>query len=394
MVIKHLYQRTITHKGKKVKAWYYWYYDANNKQVRKSCGQHGKPCLLKREAEQFIANLPEEIEIDKSKITFNQFCQGFYNPDSRFMIKQKNRGEELAPNTIYQRQHYLITFLEQFGEMYVDEVDGSDFDNWLLSLNYCVSVRNHMQKMIEEIEKELYSYHLIKSVPLLERYKRNDTKPKGTLTPSEIRSLFPDNYDELIKIWKVPNSLLTEADNYTYATMIYTLVSTGLRSCEIRAINWNQFIEKDVLLINAMINSEKIRTNKLKKGTKENKKWRVVVLPDRTSKMINDIKILGNYNPERVFWINGKEVTTYFLLDHLHLVLQKNGIDTKERNIGVHSLRFTYNTIMRPEIDEKDLRLMVGHVSKEMTDYYDMSKVQDNIPMLIKNKDKINNVWN
>ena len=67
---KHLFQRTITKNGKKIKAWYYWFYDENGKQVRKSCGQNGKPCLLKRDAEAFIENLKDE-NIPKKEITFN-----------------------------------------------------------------------------------------------------------------------------------------------------------------------------------------------------------------------------------------------------------------------------------------------------------------------------------
>ena len=54
-MVRHLFQRTITRNGKKIKAWYYWYYDENGKQVRKSCGKDGKPCLLKRDAESFIS---------------------------------------------------------------------------------------------------------------------------------------------------------------------------------------------------------------------------------------------------------------------------------------------------------------------------------------------------
>ena len=56
----HLYQRTLTRNGKKIKAWYYWYYDEFGKQIRKSCGKDGKPCILKRDAEAYISNLKEE----------------------------------------------------------------------------------------------------------------------------------------------------------------------------------------------------------------------------------------------------------------------------------------------------------------------------------------------
>ena len=59
-MIKHLFHRTITRNGKKIKAWYFWYYDENGKQVRKSCGQNGKPCTVKREAEAYIDSLNDK----------------------------------------------------------------------------------------------------------------------------------------------------------------------------------------------------------------------------------------------------------------------------------------------------------------------------------------------
>lgn len=392
---KHLYQRTITRKGKKIKAWYYWYYDSNGKQVRKSCGTEGKPCLIKREAEAFIASLKDEDLLEKEKkITFNQFCKDFYEPGSRFLIKQHNRGYDYKPNTIYQRKHYLEAyFLPKFGRMYVDEVNGFDFDNWLLELPLSASVRNHIQMMIEEIEKELYSYHLIDTLPLLERYRRNDTKEKGILTYQEILDLFPDDYNKLVEIWRIQGHRETDEYNYMFAVMIFLIISTGMRSCEIRALQWNQFIQQDAILINSMIDGNEERVSILKKGNQQDKKWRVVVLPAKTVRYIETLKAMKENVSGFVFTRKGEPIDTSYLLSHFKRVLQNNGINPKERNIGIHSLRFTYNTIMRPEIDNKDLRLMVGHVKESMTDYYDKSKALDHLPDLLKNKDILDSLW-
>ncbi|WP_407432506.1 hypothetical protein, partial [Methanobrevibacter sp.] len=90
-MVRHLFQRTITKNGKKIKAWYYWFYDENGKQVRKSCGQNGKPCLLKRDAESFIANLPAEEPKKNTTVIFSDYCNGFYEPESLFLKKQAAR---------------------------------------------------------------------------------------------------------------------------------------------------------------------------------------------------------------------------------------------------------------------------------------------------------------
>jgi integrase len=74
-------------------------------------------------------------------------------------------------------------------------------------------------------------------------------------------------------------------------------------------------------------------------------------------------------------------------------VLTKNGIDAKARNITPHSLRFTYNTIMKSKINNVDLRLMMGHLNEQMTDYYDKSKAIDHIDDLQKNREIIDGIW-
>ena len=74
--------------------------------------------------------------------------------------------------------------------------------------------------------------------------------------------------------------------------------------------------------------------------------------------------------------------------------MKKNGIDHKGRNITIHSLRFTYNSLLRGEISGDDLRLMVGHTKEQMTEYYDKSKAIEHLDDLLLNKGTINSVFN
>lgn len=385
----HLYQRTITKSGKKIKAWYYWYYDRNGKQIRKSCGTDGKPCLIKRDAQAFIENI--DIEDLSESTTYNKFCKGFYDDNSLFLIKQKNRGINYQPNSLYQKKLYLQKFLDKFGSMDPNKLSEVDIENWLLGLDVSNSVKNHILSVINEIETELYAYHYLQRIKIIQRFKRF-TKPKGILTIDEILYLFPDDYDSLIKIWKIlPTE--KEIDTYTFATMIYTILSTGMRSCEIRALQWNQFIRQDAILINAMVNFNNERVDHLKKGNEYNKKWRVTVLPDKAVVYLNRLKAMQEPGNEYVFIYKDDAVTTWRLLEHFRTVLKKNNIDAEERNIGIHSLRFTYNTLMKQEISGSDLRLMMGHTTETMTEYYDKSKALDHLPALLMNKNNLNSIF-
>lgn len=389
-MVKHLFQRTITRKGKKIKAWYFWYYDENGKQVRKSCGRDGKPCLTKRDAMDFLDSLDDKV-FTREKTTFNDFCKGFYSADSYFIKKQIARGYKYQANTIYQKNLYLEKFLQVFGNKNVTTLTVGEIERWLIDMECSNSVKNNILATIDEIEGELYSNQLIDNPIHVKHFKRN-TVEKGILTIQEITKLFPINYDDLINVWRV-RSTERENDIYSFAAAIYTLLSTGMRSSEIRALQWNQFIRPDAILINAMIDSNSQRVNRLKKWTSENKKWRVTVLPDRTVKMIELLR-LDKSDDDFVFVYGDKPLTTWFLLDHFKYVLKKNGIDYETRNLTIHSLRFTYNSLMRGEISGEDLRLMVGHTTERMTEYYDKSRALEHLDDLLLNKNTLNSVFN
>ena len=97
---------------------------------------------------------------------------------------------------------------------------------------------------------------------------------------------------------------------------------------------------------------------------------------------------------DNVFVYMDKPLTTWFLLEHFKCVLTKAGIDCETRNITIHSLRFTYNSLLRGEISGDDLRLMVGHTDERMTEYYDKSKAIEHLDDLLMNKNTLNSVFN
>lgn len=393
-MIRHLYQRTITQNGKKVKAWYYWFYDEDGKQVRKSCGQNGKPCLKKRDAEAFLASLEDNYE---KRVLLNDFCKGMFNPDSDYMKKFKNKRYELDPITIKVKQAYLARILKKFGNRYPDEIMLGEIDDWLLSFERSNSWRNQHIYIFKEMYLELFNYRKISFIPNFSRFAANDKKEKGILSFDEIQRLFPRDYNELIKIWRWKTKTFEpDWQILSYAIMIFTILSTGMRKGEIRALKYSQFVAENAILINCRLDQSNKEINRLKKGTNQNKRWRVSILPERTVEMI---KYLTEHRvqikPSRyIFTFHGEPWKSTQMAKVFIEVLNNNGIDTKARNITLHSLRFTYNTIMRSKIDNTDLRLMVGHLNKEMTDYYDKSQALDHLTELQENKNIIDSIWN
>lgn len=392
MIVKHLYKRTISHKGKKVTAWYFWYYDENKKQIRKSCGQNGKPCLLKREAELYIQSLKDsDLSPNKNHITLREFCDGMFSQGSKYLIKCQNKGRTITEKTRKMKEYNLNMILEKFGDMPVDSVSSTDLDNWLLEFDRSNSWRNSFLETANDIYKELYAYHLIDRLPIFERFRVQKKSTKGILYPAEITSLFPQDETKLTEIWSKDNG---DPDyyNYMFAVLFFVMLTTGMRSGEVQALKESQFLAPDTIILNAMI-SDGIRVDHLKKGSDENKKWRVVILPDRAVVMLDKLKTLQVKSTDYVFEYHGKPVSGNYLNKRFQYCLTNYGINTEERNLSVHSLRFTNDTISLKQISKKDLQLMLGHTQERMTEYYDRSTALDHLPELMANKDKINALW-
>lgn len=390
MIVKHLYQRTVKRNNRNCKVWYFWF-EHDGKQVRKSCGTS-----IKRDAMAYVASLKDEDlipETPKEIVTFNDFCTGMFDKDSEYLLKLKNRGTVYMEKTREQKANYLKQFLERFGDVNVQDITFGIIDDWLLRQKRSNSWRNNVLSVIRMIFDELYVYNLIKFIPTLKYYKRIDQEEKGILYPEEIKSLFPEDTNELLEKWKLWAESNTQ--DFIFATMIYTILTTGMRSGEVRALKYSQFIREDAIFLDAMFNSDSERVQHLKSANDTNKKWRIAILPQRTIKMIEQMKLMeGPKDSDYVFEYHGEPYSGEYLNRHFQDILMKNGIDHNKRNITLHSLRYTYDTMMNREIEHKDLRLMMGHSSIKMTEYYNKLRVLDHLPELLENKGVIDSVFN
>lgn len=393
MIVKHLYQRSVRKNGKVTKVWYFWFWH-NGKQIRRSCGTS-----IKRDAMAYIESIADKDLIDskienKQEITLCDFAKEMFSKDSSYLLKLKNRGVVFTEKTLYQKNKYLSYILERFGEYPIERLNSGIIDDWLLRQDRSNSWRNNVLAVFRAIFSELYLYQVIDKIPELIKYKRIDVKSKGILYPNEIKFLFPDDVEKLRDVWNVWKGE-NKIQDIIFATLIYTTLTTGMRSGEIRALKYSQFIREDAILLNAMIDSSGNRISHLKKGDEKNRKWRIAILPERTVQMIKYMKELeGNKKSDFVFEHRGELFQAEYLNRHFQRVLVKNGIDVKSRNITLHSLRFTYNTMMKREISADDLRLMIGHSSQSMTEYYDKSAPIDHLQHLLENKVVIDSVWN
>lgn len=407
--VRHLFKRTETKNGKKETRWYYWYYDANGKQVKKSCGKHGKPCLLKREAEAFIAMLEEKDRQEEDEfrlarqMKLRDVGETLYEQDSYFMKLKAAHGKKLQPQTIDQKERLMKIVLAEFGERIPETVEEGEIENFILSLDYKNAYKNTILGVLRDLFNECKRLQLVKHRLDIEGFVRTDRQKKDILTMEQLSLMFPDDAEKLAEIWGVNgNDKYIGIDGiahdygFMFGVLFRLMASTGLRPGEARAICTNQ-IQDGGLFINRMIDSYGVERPYLKKGSVENPRQRTVLLPSKMSELLNMyINIRPLCEDGYIFAVRGKIVSQDCLGHRFRNAIVKLGIYDKSKVLTPHSLRFTYNTytVNSNLLPGDVLRKMIGHKSQAMTDYYTRSDPETELKGLQPYQKDIDEIWN
>ena len=199
--------------------------------------------------------------------------------------------------------------------------------------------------------------------PNFMRFARN-TKKADILTTEELNRFFDK------ELW----------ENSRDHLIFLCIASFGLRLGEARALQLRQFIfDKNAVVIDGFCKRNGVRTNYNKKGSNEDKKWRVAVAPDSTMQLVYNYCFLNQIQSDDfVFVREGKvPVRNEYLEDVFERQLKKTGIGKNGRKLVPHSLRFTYVTRMRRDLPAELVQKIVGHTSIEMTEYYTRAAIPE-----------------
>ncbi len=126
------------------------------------------------------------------------------------------------------------------------------------------------------------------------------------------------------------------------------------------------------------------RTNYNKKGSDEDKKWRVSFAPSSTIMQIIDYVNKHNLCLDDFVFAHedGSPLRREYLEDVFTRQLKKAGIEKGDRKLIPHSFRFTYVTRMRRELPAEVVQKLAGHSSVEMTDYYTRAAIPEMVAAL------------
>ncbi|MBR4323214.1 site-specific integrase [Treponema sp.] len=352
-------RRSIKTKNKSVYRWYYSYIDPESGIKKQKVIPE---CKSRAEAYAFISTLPD---LDRKTVLIKDIAKDMFIPGSSHVERLSEHGRKLTFETLQRHRGLLDKIVSAFGEMELKDLTPAIVDNHLRSLeNRSGGWKNSFLETLSYIYKEAPfcgCEGLIK--PNFMRFSRN-TKKADIFTTEELNRFFDK------ELW----------ENSRDHLIFLCIASFGLRLGEARALQLRQFIfDKNAVVIDGFCKRNGERTNYNKKGSNEDKKWRVAVAPDTTMQLVYNYSFLNQIQADEfVFVKEGKlPVRNEYLEDVFERQLTKAGIEKNGRKLVPHSLRFTYVTRMRRDLPAEIVQKIVGHTSIEMTEYYTRAAIPE-----------------
>lgn len=371
----HIFKKSVKSKGKTVHKWYYYWNDpVTGVMHQKVC----KGCKTQAEAYAFVSSLPSLFS--EEKITIKKIAENMYIPGSEHIERSLKLGKTWASSTIKDKRSSLEIIIEQFGDLELKDLTIPMVINYLSDDPHSGSWKNNFLTVVGEIYAEA-PFHGVPYIPTptFPKFKRN-TKKKDIFTTEELNVLFDENLWMNFSSAKYKNFPQFDEGHRTMYLMFLCCIKCGLRIGEGIGIRVNQFLfDEKILVVDGYYkHEEKIRTVYNKCGSEENKKLRVAPLPNDLAVIMKKYIAEKNLGPDDyVFQRYDKPIRKWLAEEWFKKILAKSGINTKNRILTPHSLRYTYITRMRRDVSGETIQKIAGHTSMAMTDYYTRSEIPE-----------------
>jgi integrase len=304
-----------------------------------------------------------------TELTLQQYLCHFWDWDSSEYIqgklarKQNSISKDYAK---YNKKYVTTYFAGDIGKTLLRQVSTALLEKLILNLynsgRYKERTLNAILQSIRVPLNEAVRLGLIEKNPALPiRSFTESRKEKGILTSKEIQDLLNIQWDS----------------TRDYAAFCVTL-TTGIRLGELLALRRESILQSSILIDRSWATGIGL------KSTKTNKAREIPLPPSVKTLLLSELQD----NPHRnswVFWspekttqpINDKAIEQGF-----YKALAKIGIEDDSspspspssrqgRNISFHSLRHSCNAFLRGVLPDEKVRMVTGHRSVELTNYYD-----------------------
>ncbi|MFZ7131968.1 MAG: tyrosine-type recombinase/integrase [Eubacteriales bacterium] len=359
------------------KIWYFYYYH-DGKRISKSTGK-----TRKYEAQEYCEKFLEEPQ--EKAVYLKDFAKDFYVWGKCKWIKAQHEWDHsFSEETARWRRNHLTKYiLPAFGKRYLRTITKNEVRNWLITLKIANQTKNHILFSFRIILREAEDEGLVKHNPIekLQPFGLKSKKERDIFSLNDLKLLFPPLIEDLERIW----------GNVKNAALFLIMSSTGVRSGEVRALQWKHILK------DGWIHIEQAAKPGGKVGETKTKSERLVYIPKRVQQVLQVWKEESVFTDPEDFIFFGAyrnraiNVTTVSKL--VPKALQRAEIKTDGKNLVAHSFRHTFNTMMRKEIPEDLLRQLTGHKSESMTDLYDHPTLEDKIAILNRVRPKVEKLW-
>jgi integrase len=248
--------------GKRFYRWYYYFYDQNGKKIQKACPK----CRNRSDAESYIRTLPplQGSGADNPEILIKHIAEIMYIPGSAHIDRRRQLGKSINIDTLKECRNYINLIIEQWGIRDLKSIETDEILNYLFTVQRSGSWKNRYLSVFKEIYIEAPRYGCKARCPDFPRFALHKKKA-DIFTTMELKAfLKPENF---------PNDM--------FFLFFLLSLSGGLRLGEARAVRLKQFVfNRKALIIDGFCKENGERTNYNKKGSEEDPKFRIVLLPD------------------------------------------------------------------------------------------------------------------
>ena len=351
----HLFRKTVQGKnGKEVRRWYYWFYDTDGKRKLRVC----PGCSCRADAEAYLKTLPQKIVVGNliKDIAKDMFLLG-----SNHVLRRAKLGKSVTTDSLVDSRRYIMTIISLWGDVSITELSVKMIIDSLLSIDKSPSWKNRVITILKEVYHEATWQGINVTLPMIPRFS-NNYKKADILTTEEIKRLF----------------VVENFPSYDIYSLFYLCLLTGLRLGEARGIQYEQIcLKTKTLLLNGFCKQNGEKTLFLKTGTIENPKWRITLLPDIAVEILQPYFLRSFYASDFLWTRNSKPYREEYLEACFKQALKKAGIDSEQKRLIPHSLRYTYVTRMRRYAPIELVQKLAGHTSEGMTEYYTRFSLED-----------------
>ncbi len=345
--------------------WDFYFLDENNRRIYRRCP---KSIAKKDDARKYARD--KQAEYHKPKFpepepqapTLSEFCEGFFDWNGPWVRTQQTMDRAFSRSTARMRAGHLANWiLKDFGSRRLEPgfVTAAEIQQWLVGLKLANQTRNHVLFTWRIVLHQAQMGDRLLSNPaeLVPMFGRNPDSPDPFTLP-DFALMFPPSMSKCLRIW----------GDLKHLAAFMTLASTGIRSGELRALQWLHLVEDPP----AMVIARGVK-NDGSIGTTKTNQTRVVVLPKRTLAILRQWRAA---TPARapghlIFCGEGPDHPWHreALSGALPSALARAKVETEGRRLVVHSFRHAYVSTFRRRLPEELLRMLSGHRSKALEEY-------------------------